>query len=91
METISAPGNAVRLPDPKPGVATAVHRFSQERAFILHPEDFHRLLSLEGLLADVAALRAPELSAAAVRAHLEESTPGAAITDPEQIKALLGA
>lgn len=91
MDTTSVAGDEVRIPALTPGVATAVRRYDQERAFVLHPEDYHRLAALEELVAAATALPALELSETAVRAHIEESSPGRSVTDPAKLKALLGA
>jgi hypothetical protein len=55
-----------------------------------HPDDFHRLAALDELANGALALPSFELSAAAVNAHHEESTPGRSVTDPRALKALLG-
>ncbi|MGI8576247.1 MAG: hypothetical protein ACR2MA_13195 [Egibacteraceae bacterium] len=57
---------------------------------MLHPDDFHRLAALHELAASALDLPSLELSAAAVDAHHEESTPGRSVTDPRALKALLG-
>jgi hypothetical protein len=90
VNTQVVPSDQVRFPELHPGTATAVHRYDKERAFVLHPDDFHRLAALDELAAGALALPSFELSAAAVNAHHEESTPGRSLTDPRELKALLG-
>lgn len=75
-------GDRVRVPDPRPGVATVVSRYRRERAVLLHPEDFHRLEALDALMAELGRLEPPAQSDAALRAHRDEDTPDAPITDP---------
>jgi hypothetical protein len=83
-------GNAVRVPRTDPGEATVIERYGKERAIVLHPDDFHRLLELEQLAEDAAALEPIELSDEAIRAHREEGTPGEAVTDPAVLAQLFG-
>ncbi len=75
-------GNEVRIPDPEAGEATVISRYGKERAMLIHPDDFHRLNDLDRFLEDASALEPITLSAEAVRAHVEEGTPGEPITDP---------
>lgn len=90
MDTVIIPSDRVRVPDLKPGTAAAVHRYDRERAFMLHPADFHRLTALEELAAAVLTVDPIEFSGAAVAAHRDESTPGRSVTDPDELLALLG-
>jgi hypothetical protein len=50
-------------------------------------DNFHRLVALDELAAGALALPAFELSAAAVNAHHEESTPCRSVADPRALKA----
>lgn len=90
MEIETTRGDAVRIPEPRPGVATAVHRYREERAVILHPSDFHRLADVEQLVTELSAFSPIEPSAAAMSAHIESDTPGAAIVDPAKLDELFG-
>lgn len=90
MDTVVIAGDQVRVPDQTPGTATAVRRYDNERAFVLHPDDFHRLVALEDLVASALELDPLALTDAAVAAHFDESSPGEPVTDPAQINALLG-
>ena len=83
-------GNEARIPRTDPGEATVIERYGKERAIVLHPEDFHRLLELEQLAEDAAQLEPIELSEEAVRAHREEGTPGEPVTDPALLAQLFG-
>lgn len=83
-------GNEARVPRTDPGEATVIERYGKERAIVLHPDDFHRLLELERLAEDAATLEPLALSEEAIRAHREEGTPGEPVTDPSVIKALFG-
>ena len=83
-------GNEVRVPDPRPGEATVISRYGKERAVVIHPTDFSRLNALEELLSVAAALEPIALSEEAIRAHVEEGTPGEPITDPALLAELFG-
>ena len=83
-------GNEVRVPDPVPGEAAVISRYGKERAIVLHPADFNRLNELEQLVAAAAALEPIALSEEAIRAHVEEGTPGEPITDPAVLAKLFG-
>lgn len=83
--------NDVRLPDPQPGEALVVERYSAKhvKAVILHPDDFAELQGGSELLDDLAA--APELGDLGVRAHqIAESPEGDLIDDEASVKRLLG-
>lgn len=90
MDTFIVASDKVRVPDLAPGTAAAVHRYHQERAYLLHPADFHRLAALEQLAASALALPPLTLSPAAISAHVSEGSPGTSITDPARLAALLG-
>lgn len=83
-------GNEVRVPDPQAGEVTVISRYGKERAMLIHPDDFHRLDELDRMLAEVAELPSLEPAPEALRAHLEEGTPGEPITDPAVLAALFG-
>ncbi|MEX2447231.1 MAG: hypothetical protein WD404_00625 [Solirubrobacterales bacterium] len=83
--------NDVRLPQPQPGEALMVERYSAEhvKAVILHPDDFAELQGNSELLDNLVA--APDLSDLGVRAHqLAESPEGKLIDDEASVKRLLG-
>lgn len=82
--------NEARVPRPDPGQATVIERYGKERAIVLHPEDFHRLIELERLAEDAARLEPVMLSEEALRAHREEDTPGEPVTDPSVLAELFG-
>ncbi len=65
------------------------NRYDKERAITLHSDNFHPRVALDELAAGALALPAFELSAAAVNAHHEESTPCRSVADPRALKALL--
>ena len=83
-------GNEVRIPDPQAGEVTVISRYGKERAMLIHPDDFHRLDELDRMLAEAAELPSLEPTHEALRAHLEEGTPGAPITDPAVLAELFG-
>lgn len=91
MDMVVIPGDRVRVPDLKPGTAAAIRRYDKERAFVLHPDDFHRLTALEELAAAAVSVSPMEISRVAVQAHRDESTPGQSITNADELIALLGA
>ena len=77
--------NDVRLPNPQPGEALVVERYSAKhvKAVILHPDDFAELQGDSELLDDLGAGAASELSDLGVRAHQIAETPEGALVDDE--------
>lgn len=69
-------------------MATAVRRYREERAVVLHPVDFHRLADLEQFLTDLSAFPPIEPSEAAAAAHIDSDTPGSTIVDPARLEDL---
>ena len=82
--------NEARIPRPDPGEATVIERYGKERAIVLHPDDFHRLLELDRLAEETARLGPVKLSEEAIRAHREEGMPGEPVTDPSVLAELFG-
>ncbi len=83
--------NDVRLPEPQPGEALVVERYSAEhvKAVILHPDDFAELQGDSELLDDLSA--GSELSDLGVRAHQAvESPEGKLVDDKASVRRLLG-
>jgi hypothetical protein len=83
--------NDVRLPDPQPGEALVVERYSAKhvKAVILHPDDFAELQGSSDLLEDLIAT--PDLSDLGTRAHrIAESPEGQLIDDEASVRRLLG-
>lgn len=83
--------NNVRLPDPQPGEALVVERYSAKhvKAVILHPDDFAALQGDSELLDDLGATS--ELSDLGARAHqAAESPEGELVDDEASVKRLLG-
>jgi hypothetical protein len=83
--------NDVRLPDPQPGEALVVERYSAKhvKAVILHPDDFAELQGDSELLDDLGV--ASELSDLEVRAHqIAESPEGELVDDEASVRRLLG-
>jgi len=83
--------NDVRLPQPQPGEALVVERYSAKhiKAVILHPDDFVELQGTSALLEDLVA--GPELSDLGARAHqLAESPEGELVDDEASVRRLLG-
>ena len=90
MKITALNGDQARVPATKAGTATVIRRYGKERAFVLHPSDFHRLAALDDLVSTVSRLDPLDFSEAAVRAHREESTAGESVTDPAVLGELLG-
>jgi hypothetical protein len=83
--------NDVRLPQPQPGEALMVERYSAKhiKAVILHPDDFAELKDNSELLEDLVAT--PELSDLGAQAHrIAESPEGELIDDEASVRGLLG-
>jgi PHD/YefM family antitoxin component YafN of YafNO toxin-antitoxin module len=89
LETERQDASAARVPRVQQGKAVVVTRYDEEKAVILHPEDFRRLSELERDLEDIARTR-PEMSDLALKALALEDVPGSPVEDPEQIRSLLG-
>ncbi len=81
--------STARVPSVSPGHAIVFTRYDEEKSVVLHPDDYHRLAALDEELAAIA-LRPLEMSELTLEAHRLEDTPGTAIEDAAQIKALLG-
>lgn len=91
LHSSSIKGNDVRLPEPQPGEALVVERYSAQhvKAVILHPDDFAELQGSSELLDDLVA--APELSDLGVHAHqIVESPEGELVDDEASVRRLLG-
>jgi len=80
--------STARVPRVTAGTAITVTRYSEEKAVILHPDDFHRLVALDAALDEVA--QAPGMSDLVLQAHRLEDQPGRPLEDPIAIRALLG-
>jgi len=80
--------SVARVPSVPPGTALVFTRYDEEKAVVLHPQDFHRLSALDR---DLEALSSDRLalSELALKAHALEDTAGTPIEDPDEIKALL--
>lgn len=88
---VPSEGNDVRLPEPQPGEALVVERYSPKhvKAVILHPDDFAELQDGSELLDDLAVT--PELSDLGARIHqIAESPEGELIDDEASVRRLLG-
>lgn len=81
-------GDSVRIPAPREGVATHIHRYAVNRAVIIHPADFQRFEALDNLLSECARSEPSAPSEAAIAAHVESVTPGEPITDPDELRRL---
>jgi hypothetical protein len=91
LHSLPIKSNDVRLPEPQPGEALVVERYSAKhvKAVILHPDDFAELQGSSALLDDLAA--SPELSDLGVRAHeIAESPEGELVDDEASVRHLLG-
>jgi hypothetical protein len=89
IETESRDSSTARVPAVMPGHAIVFTRYEEEKSVVLHPDDYHRLASLDEELAAIA-LPGIEMSALALQAHQLEDTPGAPVEDGDTIRALLG-
>jgi len=81
--------STARVPSVPPGRAIVYTRYDEEKSVVMNPQDFHRLIALDGALAEVACDRI-EMSEVALEAHRHEDMPGAPVEDPGRIKSLLG-
>jgi len=79
--------SSARVPAPKPGHAIVVTRYQEERAVVVHPDDFRRLIELDRALDSLPPVVPSDI---ALLAHEIEDTPaGNAIEDPDELRALL--
>ncbi|MFT4050441.1 MAG: hypothetical protein QM648_11490 [Solirubrobacterales bacterium] len=90
MEAKTVSSDSVRVPTPKRGESIHIMRYNDERAVILHPQDFRELESLADLVREICAPRPRQMSDVAIAAHIEEETPGTPITDPAELHRLFG-
>ena len=74
-----------RVPSPAPGHAFVFTRYQQERAVVMHPDDFHRFQELDEALSHVDP---GVLSDVEIAAHYAEDTPGDPIEDYDTLAAL---
>jgi hypothetical protein len=81
--------SSARVPSVTVGTALVFTRYDEEKAVVLHPQDFHRLSALDRDLEELSSDR-PVLSEVALEAHALEDRPGTPVEDPGEIKALLG-
>lgn len=81
--------STARVPAVAPGHAIVFTRYEEEKTVVIHPDDYHRLASLDEQLATIA-LPGIEMSDLALKAHQLEDTPGTPVEDGAQIRALLG-
>lgn len=77
------------MPAVPPGRAIVYTRYGEEKAVVVSPHDFDRLVAIDEALAEIAAER-PDVGELALEAHALEDEPGPAIEDAARIKALLG-
>jgi hypothetical protein len=88
IESETRDSSTARVPAVSPGRAIVFTRYDEEKSVVLHPDDYHRLASLDEELAAIA-LPGIEMSELALEAHRLEDTPGMPIEDGEAIRALL--
>ena len=81
--------STARVPAVPVGTALVFTRYDEEKAVVLHPQDFRRLSVLDHDLEELSSDR-PPLSELALEAHALEDRPGTPVEDPGEIKALLG-
>lgn len=83
------PANSVRVPEPEPGTATMVHRYQQDRAVVLHPDDYGRLIKDSRLVAFLGQVEPmPPATPVERKTHALVSTPGAEAPVLEDFDAL---
>lgn len=81
--------STARVPVVTPGTALVFTRYDEEKAVVLHPQDFHRLSAVDHDLEELASEPLP-LSELAREAHALEDTPGEPLEHPDEIRAFLG-
>lgn len=89
MKTERRDSSSGRVPAATVGTAIVFTRYDDEKAVVLHPDDYRRLAEIDEAL-DAMALDTPELTELVLTAHALEDTPGDAVEDAAAIKKLLG-
>jgi hypothetical protein len=90
IESRQRDSSSTRVPTVPVGEALIVTRYSEEKAVVLNPTDFHQLVEITELLEDVQEQMWLTPSDTAVRARELEDRPTTQIEDPDEIRALLG-
>ncbi len=80
--------SAARVPSTEPGTALVFTRYGEDKAVVLHPDDFRRLSDLADDLAAATSDAAPP-SDLALKAHALEDRPGEPLEDAAAIRSLL--
>jgi hypothetical protein len=78
-----------RVPSVPPGQAIVYTRYEAEKSVVMNPDDFRRLATLDGDLAELASNRIP-ISDLTLEALQLEAAPGRPIEEPAEIEAILG-
>jgi hypothetical protein len=78
-----------RVPAVTAGTALVFTRYDDEKAVVLHPDDYRRLAALDEAL-DALGAETCEVTDAVRAAHALEDTPGRPLEEPGAIKKLLG-
>jgi len=74
----AVPANTVRVPHPEPGTATIVRHYGEDRAIVLHPDDYARLVEDSQLMRSLGRLDPlPPPTPLERKVHALETTPGA--------------
>lgn len=79
-----------RVPSVPPGTAIVFTRYDEEKAVVLNPQDFRRLVALDADLDELASVDRLVLTELALKAHALEDAPGTPLEDADEIKTLLG-
>lgn len=90
IETETRDAATLRVPALEEGRALVVTRYDEEKAVVMNPRDFRRLLALDGALDAIQAIDAPALTQLVLEAHRLEDEPDEPVEDPNAIRALLG-
>jgi PHD/YefM family antitoxin component YafN of YafNO toxin-antitoxin module len=89
VKTERRDSSAGRVPVVAPGTAVVFTRYDDEKAVVLHPDDYRRLVELDEAL-EALALAGPEVGELTRLAHALEDEPGDPLEDPAAIEKLLG-
>lgn len=89
MNTERRESSSGRVPAVTQGTALVFMRYDDEKAVVLHPDDYRRLASLDDAL-DAVASESPEVTGVVREAHALEDEPAGAVEDAAAIKKLLG-
>lgn len=90
IESERRESSTARVPTVPPGKAIVYTRYDEEKTVVMNPEDFHRFVEIDDVLAELMSADPVHVTELVRKAHELEDEPGVSTEDPAAIKALLG-